>query len=180
MPKSDLPFGLTKQNRKELGGLLRCSLPEILSRLESKEKPQRGLALEALAFHLMGLLRLKYVATRLRGTATEGTEADLIFEGSGLIFRRWQIQCRNAAILAADDVAKEVGLLSYFGSDVGMVVATGVIEPKAVEFAKMARRAIRQPLVLIDGKTLRSLADEPSAFGEAIREQAPEALALAD
>ncbi|MBI1885786.1 MAG: restriction endonuclease [Chloroflexi bacterium] len=167
---------IEKQARPELRGLLRKPLTEILAAIDSEDRNQRGLALEALAFHLMRLIYLTYIATRLRGAATGGAEVDLIFEGSRLMFSRWQIQCKHTASVSLDDVAKEVGLLRYFGSDVGMVVSTGGIDPKAFEFAKMARREMRQPLVLIDRDVLWSLTREPTALIDAIRNQAPEAL----
>jgi len=85
-------------------------MADILSDLTAKDKHQRGLALEALAFKLMRLLDMTYVATRLRGTTTGGAEVDLIFESSRLVFSRWQVQCKNTANVSLDDVAKEVGL----------------------------------------------------------------------
>jgi len=68
----------------------------------------RGLALEALAFKLMRIIDLDYVATRLRGNATGGAEVDLLFESSRLVFSRWQVQCKNTSRVTLDDVAKEV------------------------------------------------------------------------
>ena len=56
----------------DLRPLLRKPLTEVLGELKSKDKHVAGLALEALAFKLMRLIDLEYVATRLRGTATGG------------------------------------------------------------------------------------------------------------
>jgi len=176
MPKSDLPSGVVRQSLDELDPLLRCNLAEIIALLDGAEERGRGLALEALAFHLMGFLGLEYVGTRLRAMATGGAETDLVFEGRSLYFHRWQVQCRNATTLNVDDVAKEAGLLGYLGSDVGVVVCTGEIDPRAVGFARTARRGMRQPIVLIDGRTLRSSIDNPAAVIDAVRAQAPEAL----
>src|SRR5690606_13047666 len=70
----DLIVPLLEQIEQQTGGdlrqLLRKSLAEILEELTSKETHVRGLALEALAFKLMRLLDMNYVATRLRGSAT--------------------------------------------------------------------------------------------------------------
>ena len=164
----------------ELRPLLRKSLAEILSQVESPDKHARGLALEALAFYLMRLIDLKYVGTRLRGEATGGAEVDLVFEGSRLLFSRWQIQCKNTAVLMEDDVAREVGLLAYFRSDVAVLVSTGAVDSKAVRFAEAARRSIRQPIVLVDGETLGHVSKERTAFLCAIRAQGPHALTLAN
>ena len=54
--------------------LLRKSLKEIRESLNSPDRHIRGLALEALAFKLMRLIDLSYVATRLRSAATGGAE----------------------------------------------------------------------------------------------------------
>lgn len=166
---------LDQQVAPELRPLLRKSLAEILSEVQSPEKHARGLALEALAFYLMRLIDLKYVRTRLRGEATGGAEVDLVFEGSRLLFSRWQIQCKNTRLLIEDDVAREVGLLDYFRSDVAVVVSTGAIHSKAVGYRGLARRSIRQPIVLIDGQAIASCVDDPFAFVRTVRMQAPEA-----
>jgi site-specific DNA-methyltransferase (cytosine-N4-specific) len=74
-----------------LHGLLKKPLAEILVELESADRCASGLALEALAFKLMRLLDMTYLATRLRAQATGGAEVDLIFESARLVFSRWQI-----------------------------------------------------------------------------------------
>lgn len=176
MPKSDVPFGLVRQNRSELKGLLGVPVLEILARFESRDEGERGLALEALAFHLMERLGLRYVATRLRGASTAGAETDVIFEGTSFVLRRWQIQCRNAPTVTVDDVAKEVGLLDYFGSDVGVIVSAGSVDESARRFVDVVRKAIRQPIILIDRAILEVIDRHSAALAEAIRVQAPTAL----
>jgi len=168
---------LDKQVAPQLRRLLRKPFGEILAQVESADKHVRGLALEALAFYLMRLIDLTYIATRLRGEATGGAEVDLIFEGSRLMFSRWQIQCKNTASVSLDDVAKEVGLLDYFGSDVGVVVSTGTFDSGATRFAKLVRQRIRQPVVLIERDDLETLTLEPGRLVDIIRSQAPHALA---
>ena len=74
--------------------------------------------LEALAFKIMRLLDMTYVATRLRVNQTGGAEIDLLFESARLVFFRWQIQCKNTARVLLDDVAKEVGLTHFLKSNV--------------------------------------------------------------
>ena len=82
---------LERQTRPDLRPLLRKPLKEIRLELKSGDRHVRGLALEALAFKLMRLVDLTYVATRLRGDATGGAEVDLVFESARLVFSRWQI-----------------------------------------------------------------------------------------
>lgn len=85
---------LESQTHSDLRPMLRKSFAEILEELSSADRHIKGLALEALAFYLMRLIDLKYVATRLRGQVTGGAEVDLIFEGARLIFSRWQIHAK--------------------------------------------------------------------------------------
>jgi site-specific DNA-methyltransferase (cytosine-N4-specific) len=56
--------------------LLKKPLAEILTELDSEDRYIGGLALEALAFKLVRLLDMDYVATRLRAQATGGAEVD--------------------------------------------------------------------------------------------------------
>ena len=86
---------LEHQSQSDLRPMLRKSLKEIRGELGSSERHIRGLALEALAFKLMRLVDLAYVATRLRGSATGGAEVDLVFQSARLVFSRWQVQCKN-------------------------------------------------------------------------------------
>ena len=77
---------LEQQIQADLRPLLRRPLKAIRQELKSKDRHIRGLALEALAFKLMRLIDLAYVATRLRGSVTGGAEVDLIFESARLVF----------------------------------------------------------------------------------------------
>src|SRR5438552_960078 len=74
--ESDLITPLLEQIEKQVGAefrlLLRRPLAGILADLNASDRHTRGLALEALAFKLMRLIDLTYIATRLRGTATGG------------------------------------------------------------------------------------------------------------
>ena len=81
---------IDRQTRAALGPWLRRPLKEVRKELKSRDRHVRGLALEALAFKLMRLIDLTYVATRLRGSVTGGAEVDLIFESARLVFSRWQ------------------------------------------------------------------------------------------
>ena len=104
---------LSRQTEPKLLMLLRRPLADILTKLDDKDRFVAGLALEALAFKIMRLLDMTYVATRLRANQTGGAEVDLIFDSSRLVFSRWQIQCKNTARVSLDDVAKEVGLTHF-------------------------------------------------------------------
>ncbi|MBM4038153.1 MAG: restriction endonuclease [Planctomycetes bacterium] len=169
---------LERQTRPDIRPLLRKPLSEILGELSSGNRHIRGLALEALAFYLMRLVDLKYVATRLRGDATGGAEVDLVFEGARLMFSRWQIQCKNTNTVSLDDVAKEVGLTLKLKSSVVMVVSTGRVGQEARRYAQEVMRSTNLHVVLLDGDHLRLVAGSPWKIADILNEQAQRAMEI--
>jgi site-specific DNA-methyltransferase (cytosine-N4-specific) len=169
---------LEKQTEPGLRGLLRKPLADILSDLNSRDKHVRGLALEALAFKLMRLLDMTYVATRLRGTATGGAEVDLIFESSRLVFSRWQVQCKNTAHVSLDDVAKEVGLTHLLKSNVIVAVGTGDIGPAARRYANKVMTDSNLCIVLLDKHDITAIEMNPATIVDAFNREAAHAMRL--
>ncbi|MGD0651682.1 MAG: restriction endonuclease [Verrucomicrobiia bacterium] len=162
----------------DLGAMLRKPLADILKDVDAQDKHVRGLALEALAFKLMRLLDMTYVATRLRGTATGGAEVDLIFESSRLVFSRWQVQCKNTAHVSLDDVAKEVGLTHMLKSNVIVVVGTGDIGPASRGYANKVMTDSNLCIVLLDGNDLGSIEKNPPTIVDAFNREAARAMRL--
>lgn len=169
---------LENQAHVELRPLLRKPLAEILKDLSAANKHIKGLALEALAFYLMRLIDLKYVATRLRGETTGGAEVDLIFEGVRLLFSRWQIQCKNTKVVTLDDVAKEVGLTFQLRSNVVMVVSTGSISSEARKYARQVMRTTNLNVVLLDSGDLQKIAKNPTYIADALNREAIHAMKI--
>lgn len=169
---------IEQQVDSELRPLLRKPLGEILTELKSPEKHIRGLALEALAFKLMRLLDLNYVATRLRGTATGGAEVDLIFESVRLVFSRWQIQCKNTERVALDDVAKEVGLTHFLKSNVIVVVTTGEIGSEARRYANRVMNDSNLCIVMVNGNDLANIQTNPACIVDVFHREAEHAMKL--
>ncbi len=163
---------------KDLRGLLRMPLEDILSELESPDTYRKGLALEGLAFKLMRLLDMTYVRTRLRGNTTGGAEVDLIFESNRLVFSRWQVFCSTAAV-DIDTVATTVGLTPYFQTRVAFVICSERLTERALEYAAQAVDASRIFLVLMDGGDLAVLRDRPGYMLDLVQRQAPYILARA-
>ena len=153
-------------------------MADVLAELTVKDKHKRGLALEALAFKLMRLLDMTYVATRLRGTATGGAEVDLIFESSRLVFSRWQVQCKNTAHVSLDDVAKEVGLTHTLKSNVIVIAGTGKIGPAARKYANKVMTDSNLCLVLLDGGDIAAIEKNPSAIVDVFNREAAHAMKL--
>ena len=152
---------------------MRKPLSEILDELNDKNTHIRGLALEALAFKLMRIIDLNYVATRLRGAMTGGAEVDLIFESDRLVFSRWQIQCKNTSSVRLDDVAKEVGLMTYFGSKVAVIISTGSISRNAQKYAELVRNEHGKQVMLVKGKDIEDIVNRVKSFPQILESQIP-------
>lgn len=169
---------LESQTHSDLRPMLRKSFAEILEELSSADRHIKGLALEALAFYLMRLIDLKYVATRLRGQVTGGAEVDLIFEGARLIFSRWQIQCKNTQTTSLDDVAKEIGLTFQLKSNVVMIVSTGNISAEARKYAQQVMSTTNLNIVLFDSNDLQKIAHNPTFIADALNREARHAMEI--
>lgn len=167
-----------RQVGKEIGRLLQKSFSDILSEVRDPDKNVRGLALEALAFKLMMLIDLTYVATRLRGSSTGGAEVDLIFESSRLVFSRWQVQCKNTHRFALDDVAKEVGLTHMLKSNVIVIVSTSDIGSEARKYANKIMRDSNLCIVMIDRDDIQEIEKNPASIISILNRQAKQTMKL--
>ena len=169
---------LKDQTDPKLQVLLRKPLGEITSELRSSDRYVAGLALEALAFKLMRLLDMEYVATRLRAESTGGAEVDLIFQSARLVFSRWQIQCKNTSRVSLDDVAKEVGLTHFLKSNVIVVVTTGSIGSEARKYSNKVMHDSNLAIVLIDRQDLDAISRSGSAIIDVLSREARNAMKL--
>ena len=162
----------------DLRPFLRKPLADIRADLEAEDRHVRGLALEALAFKLMRLIDLTYVATRLRGSATGGAEVDLVFERARLVFSRWQIQCKNTARVSLDDVAKEVGLTHFLKSNAIVMVSTGEIGPAARRYANKIMANSNLCVIMVDGSDLARIEERPASIVDVFTREARHAMDL--
>ena len=169
---------LEQQTHADLRPLLRKPLKEIREELDSENRHIRGLALEALAFKLMRLIDLSYVATRLRGSATGGAEVDLIFESARLVFSRWQVQCKNTARVSLDDVAKEVGLTHFLKSNAIVMVSTGEIGGEARRYSNRVMADSNLCIVMLDKSDLALIESSPAAIVDVFNREARHAMDL--
>ena len=180
--RADLVEPLLKQltGRLEPGvaALLRRPFADVVAGLADGNRHAAGLALEALAFKLMRLLDMNFVGTRLRGSRTGGAEVDLIFESARLVFTRWQIQCKNTSHVSLDDVAKEVGLTQFLKSNAIVVVTTGRIGQGARRYSDAIMAQSNLAIVLLDGKDLEGIADNPAYIVRAFEREAKHAMVL--
>lgn len=169
---------LKQRTDPKLLDLLRWPLTDIIDNLESKDRYQAGLALEALAFHLMRLLAMDYQATRLRGESTGGAEVDLIFHSSRLVYSRWQVQCKNTSRVSLDDVAKEVGLTQFIKSNAIIIVSTGVIGVEARKYANKVMSDSNLCIVMLDHDDLKEICRLPSHVVDVFHREADYAMQL--
>lgn len=159
--------------------LLTKPLEVILTELDLKDRYLAGLALEALAFKLMRILGMDYVATRERNISTTGgAEVDLIFHSSRLVYSRWQVQCKNTAHVSLNDVAKEVGLTHFLRSNVIVVVSTGDISGDARRYANKIMHDSNLCIVMIDRPDLSAIKENPTCIVNAFKREAQNAMAL--
>ncbi len=166
------------QTDPKLLALLRTPLPSILSELDSTDRYRAGLALEALAFKIMRIIDMTYVATRLRANQTGGAEVDLIFESTRLVFSRWQVQCKNTAKVSLDDVAKEVGLTHFLNSNVIIMLTTGEVGSEARRYANKIMAHSNIAIVMLDGSDLNTIGKEPTAIVRSFEREARHAMKL--
>ena len=169
---------LASQTDPRVVALLRHPLGKLLSDVDSSDTHVAELALEALALKLMRLLNMDYVATRLRGAETRGTEVDLVCQSTRLVFTRWQIQCKNAARMSIDDVAREVGLTHLLNSSAVLVVTTGTVDPEARRYADQVMTDSSLAIVLIDGEDLKVIAENPTRIVDIFEREARHAMEL--
>ncbi len=169
---------LERQTDPALRKLLRTPLSSILVAIEDKDRYRSGLALEALAFKIMRLLDMTYVATRLRANQTGGAEVDLIFENARLVYSRWQVQCKNTARVSLDDIAKEVGLTHFLKSNAIIVVTTGKIGAEARRYANRIMAESNLAIVMVDGADLSVLGERPATILRPFEREARHAMNL--
>ncbi|MCC6918235.1 MAG: restriction endonuclease [Alphaproteobacteria bacterium] len=158
--------------------LLTKPTSDIMNEIGSPDRYIAGLALEALAFKIMRMLGMDYIATRLRAKDTGGAEVDLVFHSARLVYSRWQVQCKNSSRVSLDDVAKEVGLTHFIKSNVIVMVTTGEIGTEARRYANKIMSDSNLAIVMIDRVDLEEIAANSSHLVDAFRREAEHAMTL--
>lgn len=169
---------LETQTDPRLIEMLTKSLPDILIDIKSKNTYTKGIALEALAFKLLRILGLDYLATRVRADATGGNEVDLLFHSDRLVYSRWQIQCKNTKNVSIDYVAREVGLTQILYSNVIVLITTGTVSPKAKKYANHIMKNSNLNIVFIDKDDIKMIVKEPTAIVDIFDREAKKTMQL--
>ena len=169
---------LEEQTDPNLTKLLVKPLPEILAEMQSTDTYHAGLALEALAFKILRILGMDYLATRLRAEATGGSEVDLLFHSSRLVYSRWQVQCKNASLVSLDQVAKEIGLVQLTYANVILVITTGRVSDSARIFANRTMKQSNLCIVFVDGEDIAKISENPACIIDVFEREAKATMQL--
>lgn len=169
---------LETQTDPRLIELLTKSFDEILYDVNSENTYDKGIALEALAFKLLRILGLEYLATRVRAEATGGNEVDLLFHSDRLIYSRWQIQCKNTTNVSIDYVAREVGLSQILYSNVIVLITTGTVSPKAKTYANHIMKNSNLNIVFVDKDDIQEISKNPVAVIDVFEREAKNTMQL--
>lgn len=169
---------LETQTEPRLIEMLTKSISDILVDVNSDNTYTKGIALEALAFKLLRILGLDYLATRVRAEATGGNEVDLLFHSDRLIYSRWQIQCKNTNKVSIDYVAREVGLAQILYSNVVVLITTGTVSPKAKKYANHIMKNSNLNIVFVDKDDIQMIAKDPVAIIDIFDREAKKTMQL--
>lgn len=138
------------------------TLQEIRDDVDSTDTYIKGLALEALAIKIMGIIGLDFIKTRLKGSETGGAEVDVLFDSSRLLYSRWQVQCKNTSKVSLDQVAKEVGLSHVLRTNAIVIMTTGTVSESAREYANKIMRSMNLCIIFIEGSDIDDIIQEPT------------------
>ena len=169
---------LEAQTDPQLIEMLNKSFSEILVDINDKNTYTKGIALEALAFKLLRILGLDYLATRVRAEATGGNEVDLLFHSDRLVYSRWQIQCKNTSTVSIDHVAREVGLTQILYSNVIVLITTGSVSTKAKAYANHIMKNSNLSIVFIDKADIQSIEKSPISIVDIFDREAKKTMQL--
>lgn len=176
--KVGLPTLREQQTQGDLRRLLEKPLGDIRRAIDADNPHIRGLALEALAVRLMRHVDLIYVTTRLRGTDTGGTDVDVIFESTHLVFSRWQIRCKRTDCMSLDDVATEVGIAQFLKTNAVVMVSTGRISDGARHYANQVMNGSNLCIVMVDGDDLARIETSATSIRDVFTREAGHAMHL--
>jgi site-specific DNA-methyltransferase (cytosine-N4-specific) len=139
----------------------------------------KGAALEMLAVRFCLLLNLKLLGLRhTDDKISAGGEVDAIMHSSGLIYSRWQIQCKATDKITYETLAKECGVAVVSLASVILIVSTGTLTPGAAKYRAHIVQKTALNMIVIDGPLLDAIVADPSAIGRILEAQAKDAMRL--
>ncbi len=169
---------LEGQTDPKLIELLTKNIPDILTDIDSSNTYIAGLALEALAFKILRILGLEYIATRARTETTGGSEVDLLFQSLRPAYLRWQIQCKNTARVALEHVAREVGLSQMLYSNIIVMITTGSVSSEAKKYANHMMRNTNLSILFLEKSDIDRIAADPVSVIDIFEDETRKAMQL--
>lgn len=148
---------------------------DIYAALDSKDKNEKGNALEAYSILVMRLLGLRFLDWRRRARNTGFAEVDAMFSGlTGVAPTIWQVQCKNTpnGRIDTDVVAREVGLLPTTNATHILIIGNCPVTNDARRFAihVMQRNAVT--IFLLGNEDFGAVRKSPGALGSILTSQA--------
>lgn len=149
---------------------LQVPLPELVQRMRSEDKAIKGKALEQFALRLLLRLGLRDIKWRARPANAE--EIDGMAVGFAPVHSRWQVQCKNTALLDVEDAAKEVGIAVRQRSTTILLVTTGEFTAAAQNYVDDILRRSPYTIIRFNGDDVRAIAEEPGSIWDLLRREA--------
>jgi hypothetical protein len=163
---------------KDIRKIRSYPLPQLVADIRQKRDDQlRGEALEILAIRICQILDLDFGGWRETDEDVMG-QVDAFMYSSRLVHTRWQIRCK-AGPVTVDDIATEIGLTHWFGTNVVVIASIESIDPRAEAFAEIVRTRRPIHVVLLSGKALEMANENANEIMKSIRHQATTALCAA-
>lgn len=167
---------LKSQNHPQLFNVMRHTLAEVVAETESKNQQAADLALEAIAFKLMRILDMTYVATHRPAQVATEAQVDLIFQSDRLAIGRWQVYCTRANVVSLDDVATRVGLTYLLRGNVIAIISTDGISREARDYANRVMETMPIHIVFADRSDLFRIAAQPTHLLTVVSRTSPSLL----
>ncbi len=148
---------------------------DIYTALGSKDKHEKGQALEAFAVMVMRLLGLRFVGWRRRAEETGYSEVDVLMAGLfGAVPTTWQVQCKNtpSGQVRLEDVAKEVGLIPLMRATHILVLANAPFTRDARRYADAIMQNSSVTVFLLDRTDFEAIRESPANLGRILQAQA--------
>lgn len=169
---------LLEQFRGQVGNALAeayCkSFTKLREDIDDKNTYKKGLALEAFAIKVMGIIGLNFQRTRYRDKAAGG-EVDVILDSTRLMYSRWQVQCKNTKTVTIDQVAKEVGLSHVLKSNCIVMMTTGHLTSEAIKYSKAIMEDTNLCILTLQKEDIEVIIKNPASIIKIFNHQAESA-----
>ena len=169
---------LKDQTDPKLLGLLRTPLSDILTAMNDSDRYRAGLALEALAFKIMRLLDMTYVATRLRANQTAAQRWTSSSRVPASSFPAGRSSARTPRASPLTMLQRKSGLTHFLKSNAIVMVTTGQIGAEARRYANRIMTDSNLAIVMLQRGDLHAISERPATILRAFEREARHAMHL--